>query len=192
MTSAPPQVLHATSAESTAAAALADFVSTHKAGEAVGFVCDPFATYWIRYTDGHWTAFDEAEPDLDAAFGITAFTEGRQLRWRHTQHGRGVAALTLESSGGNDSAEQPTRLGHDPQIRMIWGTSTGSTRDGWSELADPRTGPFWVPFSALPKDSRLGFRVLEYVTTDEHGNVAVVDERICGLTQIPPHAKEGK
>jgi CRISPR-associated protein (TIGR03984 family) len=72
------------------------------------------------------------------------------------------------------------------QTYLLWGEGlSGSPATGWSYLAAARVGRLAVPVAQLAQRQRVQLKAREYlVTADEHGNVAVADERLLGLEVI--------
>ncbi|MFY1651105.1 CRISPR-associated protein Csx19 [Solwaraspora sp. WMMB762] len=160
--------------------AMKDFASGGTAG--VGFCYRPADVRWFRFgVDGVPTGPDGAALDLTGVFELRAFTAAEELRWRHVSGGSGSAT----GVGGDGLAEHG---------RLLWGTVVGPAPGaGWAALHDARIGVLHVPVDGpAPADGHLVWlRVVEYVEEDRHGNVAVVDERLVGLTASPhPNADQ--
>lgn len=79
----------------------------------------------------------------------------------------------------------------DPYHRLLWGAPV-EWRDGWVTLADARIGTFTVPVDTpqLGPDTRIWLRAVKYSSEDDHGNVAVIDERLAALVAAAPGQKE--
>lgn len=161
----------------TAQAALRRFAE-EVCAPAVGFCYRPRDARWFRLTgDGRPTGPDGEAFDLTGAFELRAFTPDCELRWRNRAAGSGAAILVSDAPGGAP----------EPYHRLLWGAPV-AWRDGWITLTDARIGTFSVPVDvpAPGRHDRIWLRAVEYTDQDEHGNVAVVDERLVALVVAAP------
>lgn len=125
-----------------------------------------------------------APADLTGVFELRAFTRSHELRWYNTAGGCGPAVVVTE---GEDSALRVRRLSGGPYRRLLWGTVAGCS-DGWVVLHDARIGALRVPLDRpAPHGARIWLEAVEYVDEDDHGNLAVVDERLVGLVVTTDH-----
>ncbi|MDQ1295344.1 MAG: hypothetical protein QG608_3229 [Actinomycetota bacterium] len=161
--------------------------------QAIGFVLCPEAAFWWRWQDGcprdrRGNAL-EGPWDLMAAFELVAFDGVRELRWLHSQEGRGRAVVLAEDPQALPVGDQvvfdtaPRRVG-DPYRRILAGSLSDVGR-GWARLRAARYHDADLPVS-LP-NAHAGDRPVavltgvEYAVEDEHGNLTVVDSRLTGL-----------
>ena len=160
----------------TARAALRRFAE-EVAVPAVGFCYRPRDARWFRLTDDGAATGPDGEPfDLTGAFELRAFTGDCELRWRNRTAGTGPAILVSDAPGAAP----------EPYHRLLWGAPV-AWRDGWVTLADARTSTYTVPVDApTGHHDRIWLRAVEYTAQDEHGNVAVVDERLVALVVAAP------
>lgn len=126
--------------------------------------------------------------DLADAYQVVLFDESGVFRWAWDQRDRlgrwswlddevaeremGWRRLPVPKSKQGAHGESVTRLvqGAVPEV---------STVPGWTMTTDGASAPVWVPITA-PKSAHLVLRVVEYVSEDSFGNVAVTAERPCG------------
>lgn len=166
----------------TATAALERFVNGKEAG-VIGFVYTPNDAPWFRMTpDGARLRDGSLIPD--DAFELRAFTPEQELRWWRTTGfdlGKAVilseAPVVGETSAAGAPGPHPLRL-RVARSLLLWGMATGAYEDGWAQFTDRRVGDLWFPLETQPPtDSRVRLTVVDYATRDEHGNVAVIDQR---------------
>lgn len=152
------------------------------AAPAIGFSYRPQDARWFRLaTGGTPTGSDGGPFDLTGVFELRAFTVELELRWRNHSGGVGAAIVVEDAPGAAPTSYH----------RLLWGAPV-EWRDGWVTLADARIGTFTVPVDA-PQPShhtRIWLRAVEYSSEDEHGNVAVIDERLVALVAAVPGQKE--
>lgn len=152
---------------------------------ALGFVYTPTEAYWIRSTSDRWERCTDDgidRPDLAAAFELTVFSPTRQVRWAQERDGRGTATVLVEG---------PPPSGHPPRYRfgpsrahLVWGRVVHGETGGWLAVDDARIGRQWMPsVGNAGSGDRLTITSVEYVTRDDHGNVAIADTRLTGLAR---------
>ena len=134
-------------------------------------------------------------------FEARVFASDRELRWvaDADRVGKGpmegMAVLLVDSveapscpEGWERSRTPLEPLEVEPGVNavgryLLWGTSR-VCEQGWSQLFEEQVGRLWVPVE-LPVGSMAGLRYREYVDTiDDHGNVAVVAERLSALEAV--------
>jgi hypothetical protein len=185
----------------TAAGALAWFASGQHAAPVtpvIGYLLAATRAEWFRCdgaTTGDVAARGPDGPrDLGDAFEVFATDGTRQLRWRHVDSGTGTAVSLAEDTGQLPAGQA---LASDPERRRLEGTATRllagqvvAAMDGWATLATARYAPCDVPVTA-PIGQEVWASLAEYVVTDEHGNVSVVDTLLLALeARTPAPAKE--
>lgn len=75
------------------------------------------------------------------------------------------------------------------QKYLLWGQSTGNSKNGWTEFAEARIGAFFVPVANVAKEGYAQFSAIEYLKEFTDGNVAVFEERLTGITLYSPETK---
>lgn len=178
----------------TSEAALVSFART-VAVASIGFGYSPVAARWFRLDpDGSAWSHDRRAGrrpfDLTGVFELRAFTPTHELRWHNTTAQTGPAVIVGDGTAAAPDA--PRRLAEEPYQRLLWGEiATHDQRGGWATLRDGRIGTLDVPVdagrlgAAQSGPARVWLRAVEYVTEDDHGNVAVVDERLVDLVVNP-------
>jgi CRISPR-associated protein (TIGR03984 family) len=142
------------------------------------------------------SARDQRRFDLNAVFEARVFNEQAELRWLKQWPNKGRAALIAEqniSEYFDKEAGTFAQVDHIDQTYLLWGqgtlAKTGELPANWSRLAMARIGMLDVPYpldASRPAVSRSGERIQlnarEYLAVyDNHGNVAMVEERLLGL-----------
>jgi CRISPR-associated protein (TIGR03984 family) len=143
----------------------------------VGFAYSSVAAPWFRLTaEGTPQDSSGAPLDLTGVFELRAFDRHRELRWWHTGNGLGETRELTDDSMGLGGARPSRSYG-----RLLWGKVTAAER-GWATLSEPRIGTVRIPVSGpVPAGGHAWLNAVEYVAEDEHGNVAVIDERLTGV-----------
>jgi CRISPR-associated protein (TIGR03984 family) len=135
--------------------------------------------------------------DLDPVFELRAFSAHAELRWVHEAAGLGRGVL-LRVDGGPEPAgwiplQRPQCLrGPRRHTYLLWGQvaeggeAPGADGPRWVRLQEARIGSLSVPLAAAaPVGARVVLRAEEFwAQVDDHGNVAVVEERLCGLEVV--------
>lgn len=134
--------------------------------------------------------------DLDPVYEARIFNQEAELRWLNTAAGKGRAVLVSELEQNLDGYRALVELVAHPlfQTYLLWGFGVERRPgEGWSRLTTARVGGIDVPIDISASLALAGpgekVRVLldakEYLAeTDIHGNVAVQDERLCGLRDV--------
>jgi CRISPR-associated protein (TIGR03984 family) len=138
---------------------------------------------------------------LTDIFEARVFNPTAELRWLNDRNGSGRAVLLSEDNA--ISAYLETTVAEVPDLELaglpkqsllitldqtyiLWGQGTqkqpDTLRTGWSRLASARIGKLDVPLANVKHLQYVKLKVREYLqTVDEHGNVAVVEERLVAL-----------
>jgi len=124
--------------------------------------------------------------DLSDVFDARVFSPDIELRWHAgADAGRAVALseqqLTIpgwEPGQRDDVARAPGSI----EGYLLWGERVEPIGDGWVRSHSGRVPPVDVPAAAARPGNSVRLDVVEYVTSDAHGNVAVCEERLCGFT----------
>lgn len=131
---------------------------------------------------------------LDEVFEARVFNQNAELRWLHRMAGKGSAALLSEEPISACLSEPPQpefdygqldQLEPLEQRYLLWGESAGlAGKANWEHLTAARIGYLNVPLTGvkLSDGDRVQLVAREYLAqVDDHGNVAVVEERLIGL-----------
>jgi CRISPR-associated protein (TIGR03984 family) len=132
--------------------------------------------------------------DRDSIFEARIFSERAELRWLKDWPNKGRAALISELDiSGYLGAGADTMQGDNfiDQTYLLWGEGIEATNElpeRWSRLAMARVGTLDVPYPlddrpiVSERNQRIHLVAREYLNViDEHGNVAVVEERLVKL-----------
>ena len=137
------------------------------------------------------TEYEEQTVDLEPVYEARLFGPNAELRWLRTGE-TGDAALLSEDEApphcrlADRMGAKPAEVEIIPGQYLLWGRGVEAQPkkmpEGWSRIATARIGKLDVPVAGVAKDDRVVLRVNEYAqTVDEHGNVTIIDERLCGL-----------
>lgn len=158
----------------------------------VGIFYSPSRCYLAKVKqDGTIEAIDRntrqvISPDLSSVFEARIFTKDLELRWLHYESGTGPAVLISEEENQVQGWETQDRIDNlKPQENnyLLWGKGDGSgPAPGWSTVSEKRVGPIHVPLEGVGEHQHVILKTREYFgEVDENSNVAVVEERLCGL-----------
>jgi CRISPR-associated protein (TIGR03984 family) len=137
-----------------------------------------YATGWCkfaRFKDGEF--LDPAgnkfsNDDLSTVFEARVFNAEKEYRWRHESEGRGrFSVVNDETYSGAEKLVQKY---------LLWGEVSPSNNapDGWTYMSDARVGKYAVP---VVTSSMARICAVEYLEEFVDGNMAVIDERLCGI-----------
>lgn len=140
---------------------------------------------------------DERRFDLDSVFEARVFNEQVELRWLKQWPNKGRAALTSEDDISQYFAEKAgtfTEVDFIDQTYLLWGegvaAKTSELPANWSRLAMARIGTLDVPYPldvsrsvVSQSGERIQLIAREYLDADDHGNVAVIEERLRKLAR---------
>lgn len=118
--------------------------------------------------------------DLNKVFEARIFNKKAELRW-FNDNGKGIAA-TLSETEIDEKFGGEICLAN-PQNYLLWGevSPTNQASENWTEFAEARIGKFHVPIKTT---SRAHFTAVEYLCEFADGNVAVLDERLTGISEV--------
>jgi CRISPR-associated protein (TIGR03984 family) len=124
--------------------------------------------------------------DLAGVFEARVFNENAELRWLQESTGRGTAVLLFESNDiiKVDEQKDPIRAIHSiPHRYLLWGRGNNQPAlNDWSYLSEARIGQLAVPIGLVRHHEYVTLEVKEYLQEyDNHGNVAVIEERLINL-----------
>lgn len=135
--------------------------------------------------------------DLTPVFEARIFNKHVELRWLKQQGDTGRAVLLAEQPLDKYFAKEgeplaPLQPVHVmPQSYLLWGKGAplpATFTPAWSRLTEARIGPLDVPLAGITQvQERVQLAAREYFAVpaeDKFGNVAVVEERLLGLSRI--------
>ena len=169
-------------------AALAAFAPTLGQTDAVGFTFTPDAFSFIGLDGSGRATAPRGTASLHGAYEARVFHERAELRWlRDPRHDSGHTTVVL--TDGSCAVDLPPLpfdiplVGLLEQTYVLWGEAGDEKQvAGWTRLTTARIGPLDVPITGVRENERVAIRSVEYLGQLAHGNVAVVEERLCGLT----------
>jgi CRISPR-associated protein (TIGR03984 family) len=143
---------------------------------------------------------DETGKDLalidNNIFEARIFNEETELRWLNQPNNKGIAVLLSSrnniTSYLSDNGSAIEAIDIIPSQYLLWGEGTGKKeiapnkeiKQDWSCISAARIGKLAVPVAGIEYKDRVQLKFVEYLDTcDEHGNVAVVEERLLGLSK---------
>lgn len=137
-------------------------------------------------TDGVIRGSSGKVVDPAVAYEARIFHDQAELRWLNDPTGQGEhrMAILSERPLGTEYRRLDKILSALKQTYLLWGTlvkSSGEAQLGWSRLAEARIGAIHVPVAGVPEKGRVLLHTVEYLAEYEHGNVAVIDERLLRL-----------
>ena len=139
---------------------------------------------------------------LATVFEARLFTPQVELRWWHQQGGTGRTVLLTDDQANLaldnylSSPDQQSLVGTIEQTYLLWGKGVAKPAElpaSWSRLTTARIGRLHIPAPNVTC-GYVHLKVREYLAeTDQHGNVAVVEERLLELVPATlPTAKKGE
>jgi CRISPR-associated protein (TIGR03984 family) len=155
--------------------------------DAVGLFYSPAACQFGKIQGDTITNETGAALDLASVFEAKIFNPQAELRWLNILNGMGNAVLLSEQDIQNyldrdESTIQAIDI-IDSQY-LLWGEGTGKKQGAWSHISAARTGKIAVPIENINRNDRVKLRFREYLSIcDCHGNVAIVEERLKGLSK---------
>jgi CRISPR-associated protein (TIGR03984 family) len=128
---------------------------------------------------------------LDDVFEARAFNPDAELRWLHSEGGRGRAVVLADQESA-----LPTGFGQPvsplaavevlPQRYMLWGRPIAPAHDGWTRLHTARIGTLDIPLAVSESCRRVCLKAHEYVSVEPvHGNAYVAEERLLAFEEDP-------
>lgn len=143
---------------------------------------------------GDGAAFSVAA--IACAYEVRVFHPLWEIRWLR-QGATGRAALLWDEESEDTSDGPATTAFDDLPLRpaivlrrtlcqryVLWGMPAAdpSGTEGWVKLTSDRVGTMWAPLPPPQDDkARAVLHVREYLATLDHGNVAVIEERLSHL-----------
>ena len=135
--------------------------------------------------DGQVSGPDNKTINIDLVFEARIFAPDVELRWLNESDGIGSAVLISEKviSTVFDKNNDIEKIDTMPNQYLLWGEADEKQpNQGWTRLSEARIGPIDVPVTGIPPHGHVILKTVEYVKeVDNHGNVAVVEERLSKL-----------
>jgi CRISPR-associated protein (TIGR03984 family) len=136
-------------------------------------------------SNGELTDSNNTSLSLKDVFEARVFNKSSELRWLNELDGQGRAVLISEENIASYLCESIDleALYTVEQTYILWGEGIeNQSSSGWGKLAAARIGSIDVPVTGLTSGKRVYLKCIEYLQEiDEHGNVAVVEERLMRL-----------
>jgi len=167
--------------------ALADCATLFADNTATALLYAPQACTLAALRGGTLCDVDGHAVPLGAVFEARVFNTRAELRWLLAATG-GRAAVISESADNLPDWGAANLSFFEPRSQqyLLWGEGVGAPpAPGWSRLAEARVGKLDVPIADIPAHGHVILSVCEYLkVVDDHGNVAVVEERLLNLEVI--------
>lgn len=150
-------------------------------------------------SDGTIETPEDGGLNLAEVFEARVFNTDGELRWLRDPEGDGTGQAVFVAEKNNappdgwQNGKPLTCLTLVEDDYLLWGTTTGwNKKKNWLQLATPRIGGLYVPVpSTVPpgEKKRLQLQHREYIglapgAAGEHGNMAVVEERLLGVEEL--------
>ena len=163
----------------------------HFLDSAIALLYSPTACQFAKLKGGSLqNAFGE---DIKTAqiFEARIFNKTSELRWLNISSGKGYAVL-ISQDNISEILKDECNLEYFeslPQQYVLWGegmSSSAEISNEWSRLGAARIGAMDVPIADITtNEQRVILKVIEYLReVDDHGNVAVVEERLVCLKRF--------
>jgi CRISPR-associated protein (TIGR03984 family) len=126
---------------------------------------------------------------LDDVFEARVFSPEAELRWLHSDSGRGRAVVLAEREdallpGFGQPLSPLAAVEVLPQRYLLWGQPIPPAQDGWARLYAARIGVLDVPLTVSDNGRRVYLTAREYVSVEPvHGNAHVAEERLLALEE---------
>ena len=131
--------------------------------------------------------------DAGEVYEARLFNSKAELRWLNDPAGDHRSVLIAERRYGDRAVEIPC-VGRIHQTYIIWGKPHAPEKHpagypaGWTRSSTAQIGVLDVPIREVPANRRAALIAREYLgVIDEHGNVAVVEERLLGIARVRIH-----
>jgi CRISPR-associated protein (TIGR03984 family) len=125
----------------------------------------------VRFIDEHKTAIDVSD-----VFEVRVFNADKELRWVQEAGGKGRSRIISDACFPD--AIQPALK----QKYLLWGKKNDNPANGFTQFAEARIGAFYVPKEIATDYAQ--FCVVEYLREYDDGNIAVMDERLTGISEV--------
>ncbi|ELS31692.1 MULTISPECIES: type III-D CRISPR-associated protein Csx19 [Pseudanabaena] len=160
----------------------------HFNNSAIALLYSPTACQFAKLEGGSLRDFVGKEIETAPIFEARIFNETSELRWLNLSSGIGSAVLISQDNISAIFKDECNLKYFEslPQQYVLWGegmASSPKSSEGWSRLGAARIGAMDVPIADITtNEQRVILKVIEYLReVDDHGNVAVVEERLVCL-----------
>ncbi|HBL14421.1 MAG TPA: TIGR03984 family CRISPR-associated protein [Cyanobacteria bacterium UBA11162] len=154
--------------------------------DAVALIYSPQKCYFVKVNSGNIEQPPLGEKvEINSVFEARIFNEEAELRWLNERNGEGRSVLISEQNFNLcwKEIEELKAIAIQNQQYILWGKAKmNSATTGWSQLVSNRIGSLYVPCDDIK--NRVCLKTCEYLTEDDYGNVAVVEERLIKLEPI--------
>ncbi len=160
----------------------------HFNNSAIALLYSPTACQFAKLAGGSLQDATGGDIKTDQIFEARIFNETSELRWLNISSGKGYAVLISQDdiSGLFKNECNLKYFECLPQQYVLWGeemSNPSKEPNGWSRLGAARIGAMDVPIADITTSGQQAIlKVIEYLQeVDDHGNVAVVEERLVCL-----------
>jgi len=160
----------------------------HFQDSAIALLYSPTACQFAKLESGSLRDFAGKEIETAPIFEARIFNETSELRWLNISSGKGQAVLVSQDNISGIFKDKCNLEYFEslPQQYVLWGegmSNPSKDPNGWSRLGAARIGAMDIPIADITtNEQRVILKVVEYLQeVDEHGNVAVVEERLVRL-----------
>lgn len=139
--------------------------------ESYAILYAPKKCYLARF-DGAKFVDEKGEIKVEevGVYEARIFNSEKELRWLSSGEMKIISDADFPNS---------TKL---DQNYLLWGKKSDLTANGWTQFAEARIGAFFVPKEISTDYAQ--FTAVEYLSEFEDGNVAVIDERLTGISEV--------
>lgn len=152
---------------------------------ATGYATSPRRFFLVRMSKGRVLTVAgvparEEDTDLTNVYQFVAFTSVGAFRWAWDQREHiGKWAWLDDDVAANRGWSRLDKKRTSSRL-VVGAVTDAESVTGWSLTWDGFSSALWVPKGTPNKGDRLLLQMVEYVSEDDHGNVAVAAERPCG------------
>ena len=161
---------------------------SHFDNSAIALLYSPTACQFAKLKGGSLQNAIGEDIKTAQIFEARIFNKTSELRWLNISSGKGYAVLISQDdiSGVFKDECNLEYFEYLPQQYVLWGegmSNPSKEPNGWSRLGAARIGGMDVPIADIAtNEQRVILEVIEYLKeVDDHGNVAVVEERLVKL-----------
>lgn len=131
---------------------------------------------YLALFDGVKFVDEKGELDITRVFEARIFNSEKELRWLNESGGKGVS-IVISDASFSDAIERNKEIKY-----LFWGKKNGEPANGWTQFAEARIGAFYVPKEIFSDYAQ--FTAIEYLGEFADGNIAVIDERLTGISEM--------
>lgn len=160
----------------------------HFQDSAIALLYSPTACQFAKLAGSSLQGATGEDIKTDQIFEARIFNATSELRWLNISSGKGDAVLISQDDISGIFKDECNLKYFESlsQQYVLWGegmSSSPQSSEGWSRLGAARIGAMDVPIADIStNEQRAILKVIEYLQeVDDHGNVAVVEERLVCL-----------